>query len=91
MNIFVGSLGDQANEDLLRNLFTPFGEVKSVRIITDHYSGRSRGFAFVEMPQQAEAEQAIAKLNNSNYNDQVLVVNEARPKNNNNSFQKRGY
>jgi RNA recognition motif-containing protein len=91
MNIFVGNLGSQVNEEQLQNLFTPFGEVKSVKIITDNYSGHSKGFAFVEMPRKAEAEQAMAKLNNSSYNAQLLVVNEARPKNDRNNFNKRRY
>jgi RNA recognition motif-containing protein len=89
MNIFVGNLSAQTTEKQLENLFTPFGAVQSVKIITDNYTGRSRGFAFVEMPERTHAETAIAKLNNSSLDTQSITVNEARPKNSNESFGRK--
>lgn len=81
MNIYVGNLDRQASEVELKNMFTEFGEVKSVRIIKDNLSGESRGFAFVEMPDSNSAEKAITKLDQVNYLNRRLKVNEARPKN----------
>lgn len=63
MNIFVGNLNFQTTEEQLQDLFLPFGEVSSVKIVTDKFSGRSRGFAFVDMPDQTEGENAINNLN----------------------------
>jgi RNA recognition motif-containing protein len=91
MNIFVGNLSSQATEKQLENLFTQFGEIKSVKIITDNYTHRSKGFAFVEMPEQLNAEKAIEKLNNSALHGQSITVNEARPRNNSERFGKRSY
>lgn len=89
MNIFVGNLTRQVTEEQLHHLFTPFGEVKSVKVITDNHSGRSKGFAFVEMPQKAEAEAAMAKLNNSSYDTKRMIVNEVMPKNDISKFYNR--
>ena len=80
MNIFVGNLNSQATESQLRNLFSEFGEVKSVKIPIDNYSGRARDFGFVEMAEKAAGENAILKLNNTSLNAQNIVVNEAKPK-----------
>lgn len=91
MNIFVGNLSSEATEKQLENLFTPFGEIRSVKIITDNYTHRSKGFAFVDMPEQANAEKAIQKLNNSSLHGQSITVNEARPRNNSDSFGRRSY
>lgn len=77
--IYVGNLPYGASEDDLKNLFSQAGEVKSVKIITDQYSGRSRGFGFVEMTSQADAEKAISLLNGKTLMGQTLVVNKARP------------
>ncbi len=89
MNIFVGNLSSEATEKQLENLFTPFGEIRAVKIITDAYTQRSKGFAFVDMPEQTNAENAIQKLNNSSLHGQTITVNEARPRNNANSFGRR--
>ena len=89
MHIFVGNLDAAATQEQLQEIFTPFGEIKSVRIICDPFTGRSRGFAFVDMPEQGHAESAIEKLNNSSFNGQLLTVNEARPRNNDDIFGKR--
>ena len=79
-NIFVGNLNFNATEEAVRSLFECYGAVNSARIMTDRETGRSRGFAFVEMPDSAEAERAIAGLNGANLDGRDLNVNEARPK-----------
>lgn len=79
MNIYVGNLSYKASEDGLRELFEQHGSVDSVRIITDRNSGRSKGFAFVEMNDD-DAEQAIEALNGQEYMGRNLNVNEARGK-----------
>jgi RNA recognition motif-containing protein len=84
MNIFVGNLSDQTTESHLQGLFAEFGEVKSVKIIIDNYTNRSRGFGFVEM-EKTPGETAIEKLNNTSLHSQTIVVNEARPKTNDRS------
>ncbi len=80
MKIFVGSLPFQAEESDLRNSFEKFGEVTSANIIMDKFSGRSRGFGFVEMPDSEKAKQAIEALNGSDMNGRAIVVNEAQEK-----------
>jgi RNA recognition motif-containing protein len=80
MNIYVGNLGRQADETELRKLFSEFGEVKSVKIIKDNLSGESRGFAFVEMPDNAAGNQAIKALDSKEFENRRLKVNEAKPK-----------
>lgn len=80
MNIYVGNLSFDVSETELRNAFAAHGEVTSARIITDSYSGKSKGFGFVEMAGQAEAEAAIKALNNKELKGRPLKVNEARPK-----------
>lgn len=83
MNIFVGNLNFRTTEEQLQNLFASFGAVSSVKIITDKLSGRSKGFAFVEMPDATEGENAINNLNSYSFNSRQIVVSEARPKENN--------
>jgi cold-inducible RNA-binding protein len=80
MKIFVGNLSYHTTEQELEQAFAPFGEITSVNIVIDRYSNRSRGFGFVEMPDQASAEAAIEKLHNSTLDDRSIVVNEAKPK-----------
>ncbi len=80
MNIYVGNLAFQTTEDELRQVFAEFGEVSSVKIISDRETGRSRGFGFVEMPNQAEAEAAISAINDKDVGGRNLRVNEARPR-----------
>ena len=82
MNIFIGSLSFKATENDLREAFEAFGEVSSASIITDRETGRSKGFAFVEMPNQAEAEEAVKELNGKEIAGRAVVVNEARPREN---------
>ena len=78
MNIYVGNLSYEVDEDALREEFTAFGEVTSATIIRDRYSGRPRGFGFVEMPAEAEAKAAITGLNEKSLQGRTIVVNEAR-------------
>ena len=81
MNIYVGNLSRQAGETELRTLFSEFGDVKSVKIIKDNLSGESRGFAFVEMTDDAAGTQAIKALDSKEFENRRLKVNEAKPKN----------
>jgi len=80
MNIYVGNLSFSVSEDQLKGTFGKFGEVSRVQIITDGFSGRSKGFGFVSMDNQSEAEAAIKGLNQSPVDGRNIVVNEARPK-----------
>src|SRR5690554_7638208 len=77
MNIFVGSLPFRMEEAELKELFEAYGEVASARIITDKFSGRSRGFGFVEMPDDAAAQKAIEELNNAEVGGRTIVVNQS--------------
>jgi RNA recognition motif-containing protein len=79
-NIFVGNLDFAATESSVRSLFEPHGNVERVNIVTDRDTGRLRGFAFVEMSDSAQADQAIAALNGVILDGRALNVNEARPK-----------
>ena len=79
-NLFVGNLNFKTTEGELRALFEPFGEVTRVHLVTDRDTGRARGFAFVEMSNDEEAEKAIAALNGKQAGGRALNVNEARPK-----------
>jgi cold-inducible RNA-binding protein len=79
-NIFVGNLDFSATEDSIRSLFEPYGAIERVSLVTDRDTGRSRGFAFVEMTNSDEADKAIAALNGTNLGGRALNVNEARPK-----------
>ncbi len=80
MNIYVGNLPREVTEDDLLEAFKEFGQVESVKIITERGSGQSRGFGFVEMPAEAEAQSAINGLNGKELKGETLNVNEARPR-----------
>ncbi len=80
MNIYVGNLATDVTNDELQMTFEVFGEVSSVKILTDRYTGMSRGFGFVEMPKLEEAQAAIEQLNGKELNGLLLKVNEARPR-----------
>ena len=82
MNIYVGNLARQTTEDDLRKAFEGFGQVESVNIIMDKFSGESRGFGFVEMPSKDEAQKAIEEMNGKDLMGRAVNVNEARPKTN---------
>ncbi len=80
MNIYVGNLSNQTTEDDLRQAFEAFGQVESVNIIKDRFSGESRGFGFVEIPSKQEAQKAIEEMNGKDLMGRAVNVNEARPK-----------
>jgi len=80
MNIYVGNLSLDVTEEELREEFKAFGDITSVSIIKDKYSGQSRGFGFVEMASKAEGEAAIAGLKGKTLKERTLDVNEARPR-----------
>jgi|TARA_B100000809_G_scaffold212732_1_gene216849 RNA recognition motif-containing protein len=79
-NIYVGNLSFSATEDEIRGAFEEYGDVSTVNIITDRETGRSRGFAFVEMPDGGAAKEAITSLNLHEIAGRSITVNEARPK-----------
>jgi RNA recognition motif-containing protein len=80
VNIYVGNLSYGVREDDLKELFEEYGETSSVRIIKDKMTGKSKGFGFVEMDNDAEAKKAISNLNETELQGRNLVVNEARPR-----------
>jgi RNA recognition motif-containing protein len=80
MNIYVGNLSFKVSENELEELFKEFGEVSSVKIITDKFSGRSKGFGFITIDNDDEAKKAIEELNGTTFKERDMVVNEARPK-----------
>ena len=83
MNIYVGNLSYEVTEEDLQNAFEGFGQIESVRIIKDNYSGRSKGFGFVEMSNNANAQSAINDLNDKELKGRTLKVNMARPRSEN--------
>jgi len=105
MNIYVSNLSFNVQDEDLRAFFTPYGEVSSAKIITDRESGRSRGFGFVEMTDEAASKKAISELNESSVDGRTIKVMEAKPKedrggsfgkndrnfNNSNSYNKNRY
>lgn len=80
MNIYVGNLSYKAEEKHLYEIFGQFGEVSTVKIVSDRDTGRSKGFGFVEMSDDAEANQAISQLNQTLLMGRPIVVNEAKPR-----------
>ena len=101
MNIYVSNLSFDVQDQDLRDFFTPYGEVTSAKIINDRETGKSRGFGFVEMADQAASQKAIAELNDSTVDGRTIKVMEAKPKedkprndrnfNNSNSYNKNRY
>lgn len=85
MRIYVGNFAYEMNEQELREAFEAYGQVQEISIVRDRDTGRSRGFAFVEMPTDAEAQAAITALNGKEYSGRAITVNEARPR------QERGF
>ena len=77
MNIYVGNLPYNVNEDELKELFSEFGEVATVNLIKDRFSGQSKGFGFIDMPTNSEADQAIKALNHSQLKGRDIKVNQA--------------
>lgn len=82
MNIYVGNLDYKVNENDLEGIFEEYGTVSSSKIITDKFSGRSKGFGFVTMENQDEAKKAISELDGATFENRDIVVNEAKPKKN---------
>ena len=80
MNIFVANLSFQTKEEELKQIFEEYGEVDSVKIITDRYSGRSKGYGFVEMTSDDDALKAIESLNDKEFNGRNIVVKKANPR-----------
>ena len=93
MNIYVGNLSYKIKEDSLKAMFDEFGEVESAKIIMDRFTGRSKGFGFVEMPDNSEADKAIKALNGKFIEGQNIKVNPANPggKRAKKSFKRRRY
>ena len=89
MKLFVGSLARQCTEEDLKEIFSNHGEVSSVKIITDRDTNQSRGFGFVEMPNDGEAQEAMEQLNGKEFQGRALVVNEAREQKNKAPFKKK--
>jgi cold-inducible RNA-binding protein len=79
MKIYIGGLPYQTNEEQLTQIFSPYGEISSVKVITDRETGRSKGFGFVEMADNEAAKKAIAELNEAELGGRTITVNEARP------------
>ena len=80
MNIYAGNLPYSVTEDDLKEAFAPFGEVANVQLITDKFSGQSKGFGFVEMPNNNEADEAIKSLNDTALKGRDIKVNQAKPR-----------
>lgn len=80
MKLYVGNLPYSVTEDDLKETFSEFGDLGEVTVITDKFSGQSKGFGFVEMPNNSEADAAIKALNETNYKGRNIKVNEARPR-----------
>lgn len=77
--LYVGNISYEVSEEALKEHFSTIGEVASVKIITDAYTGQSKGFGFVEMVSEEDAQKAITDLNSSTFQDRTIIVNEARP------------
>ena len=91
MNIYVSNLSFNIQDEELKQLFTPFGEVSSAKVIMDKVSNRSRGFGFIEMSDDAASQKAIAELDGSTVDNRTIKVNEARAKESSNSRPARAF
>ena len=80
MRLYVGNLPYETTEEQLQDMFGAHGQVESVTIIMDRYTGRSKGFGFIELPENEEAQAAIEALNGTDFNGRPLTVNEAKPR-----------
>ena len=91
MNIYVSNLSFNVKDEDLKEFFTPYGEVTSAKVINDKFTGQSKGFGFVEMSSQSEAQKAISMFNGYSLKDRQLTVNVARPREERGGFrQQRG-
>jgi RNA recognition motif-containing protein len=91
VSLYVGNLSYNTTEDDLRNLFSQAGTVVSIKLITDHDTGRSKGFAFIEMTTQVEAEKAITMFNGTMHDERPMKVNIARPEKKRGAKRRGGY
>jgi len=91
MNIYVGNLASEVTEDDLKVAFEAHGEVISVKVIKDKFSGESRGFGFIEMPNKEEALAAMQALNSTELKGRYLIINEARPRKDNQKRRRGGF
>ena len=91
MNIYVGQLPYSVTEEELHGIFQQYGEVSSLKLIMDRYTGQSKGFGFIQMPNNSEADQAIKGLNRSMINGREIKVNQAEEKRQKNTYGRRGY
>ena len=94
MNIYLGNLATTTTEEYLKTLFAEFGEIESIKVIKDRFSGRSKGFGFIEMPSNSEAEQAILALNGNRIdgnNIKVRAADSGRKRSKKKSFRRRNY
>nr|WP_319570565.1 RNA-binding protein [uncultured Draconibacterium sp.] len=91
MNIYIGNLPFNMGEEDLREIFEEYGEVASAKIIMDKFTGRSKGFGFIEMEDDSEANKAIEELNNAEVAGRNIKVNESKPRENNNRGGGGGY
>lgn len=90
MNIYVGNIPKNATEDSIRQLFEEYGQVSSIKLIEDRYTGELRGFGFVEMSSKEEGQAAIEGVNGTELDGNSLIVNEARPKTNQSGGRRGG-
>lgn len=91
MKIYVGQLPYNVSEEELRTMFAEYGEIASINLITDRFSGRSKGFGFIDMPNNSEADKAIKALNKSTLNGREIKVNQSEEKRKKKTFRKRRY
>ena len=95
MNIYIGNLSDHTTEDMLKTLFAEFGEIESVKVIKDRFSGRTKGYGFIDMPSNSEADQAIKALNGNRLDGSHIKVKPAdsggKKKKKKRSFRRRDY
>jgi len=90
MNIYVGNLGFDVDESVLREAFEQFGQIAEVRLIMDKYTGKTKGFGFIEMPEKEEAQKAIAEMNEKDFEGRIIKVSEAKPKTDRGGGGRRG-
>ena len=91
MNIYIGQLPYSITEDELREMFSEYGEIASLNLIMDRYSGRSKGFGFIDMPDNSEADKAIKALNKSMLKGREIKVNQAEERRKKTKFRRRSY
>lgn len=91
MNIYVGQLPYSVTEEELREMFLPYGEIASMNLIMDRYTGQSKGFGFIEMPNNSEADQAIKALNKTIFKDREIKVNQAEERRKKKGFRGKRY